>query len=128
MYKTLGPSWNEKRLADVTKALRLSLLGWTDKEIAARLGVSRETAQKDGKKFSSEEFTKTLGPSWNEKRLADVAGEQGLPLQDIKNFSSEEFNKTLGVTKSQAHRDSKKFNSEDFGKTLGQSFYPKIQF
>lgn len=61
------------------KALRLSMLGWTQEEIAERLGVDRTLISKDVKNFNTEEFH--IFDSGHTPE--DIALRLGLPVQVV---------------------------------------------
>ena len=53
------------------KALRLSMLGWTQEEIGERLRVDQGLVSKDMKNSHLGKIHKELGPHWNDKGLAE---------------------------------------------------------
>jgi len=59
------------------KALRLSMLGWTQAEIAERLGCSQQAVSLDTKNFESELFGSGHAPE-------EIALRLGLPVQVVK--------------------------------------------
>lgn len=65
-----------------TKAWRLSQLGWTQDEIAARLGVAQSVISADIGKSEIGEIDNSLGENWNEKSVAEWANRMQVTLTD----------------------------------------------
>jgi len=112
------------------KALRLSLLGWTQAEIAERLGVSRQSIglDVDAKNFNDELFSSGHTPD-------EIALRLGVPIQVVKaiqlkdatdearmkalrlsllGWTQGEIAERLDCDQGLVSKDMKKFNDEDF--------------
>lgn len=74
----------EREKADrASKAWRLSKLGWTYREIAARLGIGKSQVEEDVSENSHlGKIGQVLGEHWNDKGIAELANRLNLSLTD----------------------------------------------
>jgi hypothetical protein len=82
VYRWVSHILEREKAGRATKAWRLSHLGWTQEEIGARLGVARSVVSEDVGNSQMGKIDTSLGPSWNEKGIAELANRMGLPLTD----------------------------------------------
>lgn len=70
-----------RREERASKALRLSLLGWTQAQIAERLGVDERTLRRIGQNFESKDLSGLLDSGHTDD---DIGLRSGLPVQLVK--------------------------------------------
>jgi hypothetical protein len=82
VYEWVSHFINRARADRQTKAWRLSRLGWTQQEIADRLGVSQQSASDDTRNSEIGKIGTALGESWNTTGVAEWANRMNVPLTD----------------------------------------------
>ena len=103
VYNHVSHILSRERASRETIAWRLSALGWTQREIAERLGVDTATVNRDLLQNSNlGKMQQTLGPSWNDQGIAEAAKRMELRLTDcyagaMAGMSDEERFKRLGI-------------------------------
>jgi hypothetical protein len=82
VYEWVSHFINRARADRQTKAFRLSLLGWTQEEIAERLEVDQGLISKDMKNSEIGKIHNSIGKQWNDKGVAEWANRMAVPLTD----------------------------------------------
>lgn len=91
-----------ERTSRAAKAWRLAMLGWTQREIGERLGVSRQAIGLDANNCNLAKIGQTLGEHWNDESVADIASRLGVSLTDafaaaMQGWSDEDRLKRLNI-------------------------------
>lgn len=103
VYRWVSHIINRGKASRAAKAWRLSKLGWTQVEIAERLGVSQKQVSNDISNNSHlGKITNIVSDDWNDQGLAEVATRLDLPLTDcwaamLDGMDDKERLKRLGI-------------------------------
>lgn len=82
VYRWVSHILARERADRDAKAWRLSMLGWTQTEIGALLGVSQQRIEQITNNSQMGKIGNLLGPDWNDNGIADVAKRLNLCLTD----------------------------------------------
>lgn len=82
VYRWVSHILERERASRSSIAWRLSKLGWTQQEIADKLGVTQKTISEDIQNSHLGKMYKDLGEHWNEKGISELAKRLNLQLVD----------------------------------------------
>ncbi len=91
VYEWVSNFINRARADRQTKAWRLYQLGWTQKDIADRLGVGQATISEDIDNSEIGKIDNSIGPNWNDKSVAEWANRMQVPLTDATAAAIKDF-------------------------------------
>lgn len=102
VYRYVSHILNRQKAGREAKAWHLSKLGWTQEEIAGRLGVDQGLISKNMKNSHLGKIHNLLGEGWNDKGIAETANRLDLSLTDcyaaaISELSDEDKLKKLNI-------------------------------
>lgn len=82
VYNWVGHIINRDKASRATKAWRLAMLGWTQREIGERLGVDNSLISKTLKDSNIGKIQDIIGDNWNAQAVAETARRMDWPLTD----------------------------------------------